>query len=230
MKFVCMKCEKFMMFEKVENPASESLGVTFGCPSCGNKVAMVTNPGETSLVHALGVKLGGRTAAAEPMELTRETLKEGAPATTAAATATAVEAAVEKSGGTCPFSSMLAGMGGAEGAKETGPGPISWSAEAEERLSKIPTFMRPMVQMGIEAYAKKNGVSMITAEVMDASRNDSAELVWTAAAESRLSNIPSFIRPMARKEIERIAKEKGYKQIDERMMDEAKEKFMSMGY
>jgi len=71
MKFVCMKCESFMAFEKVQTPGEQSLGVTFACPTCNAKVAMVTNPGETSMVQALGVKLGGRTAPATPMELTR---------------------------------------------------------------------------------------------------------------------------------------------------------------
>ncbi|TAK06854.1 MAG: hypothetical protein EPO39_07900, partial [Candidatus Manganitrophaceae bacterium] len=76
MKFVCMKCESFMTFENVQVPGEQSLGVTFACPTCNAKVAMVTNPGETAMVQALGVKLGGRTAPAEPMELTRQTLKE----------------------------------------------------------------------------------------------------------------------------------------------------------
>ncbi|MER3422671.1 MAG: hypothetical protein C4293_05020, partial [Nitrospiraceae bacterium] len=78
MKFVCLNCETYMTFEKVEKPAEGSLGVFFGCPSCGAKFSMVTNPGETQMVSSLGVKLGGRTVAAEPFEMTRGTLKEEA--------------------------------------------------------------------------------------------------------------------------------------------------------
>ena len=78
MKFVCLNCETYMSFEKVEKPAEGSLGVFFGCPSCGAKFSMVTNPGETQMVSSLGVKLGGRTEAAEPFEMTRETLKDEA--------------------------------------------------------------------------------------------------------------------------------------------------------
>src|SRR2546430_8212257 len=37
MKFVCLNCETYMSFEKVEKPAEGSLGVFFGCPSCGAK-------------------------------------------------------------------------------------------------------------------------------------------------------------------------------------------------
>ena len=62
MKFVCMNCETYMSFEKVEKPAEGSLGVFFACPSCEAKVSMVTNPGETQMVSSLGVQLGGRTA------------------------------------------------------------------------------------------------------------------------------------------------------------------------
>src|SRR2546426_10916355 len=71
MKFVCMKCETYMNFEKVEKPAEGSLGVFFACPSCGARFTMVTNPGETQMVSSLGVQLGGRTAAAQPFEMTR---------------------------------------------------------------------------------------------------------------------------------------------------------------
>ena len=65
---------------------------------------------------------------------------------------------------------------------------------------------------------------------MDASKNDQGEMVWSKEAEQRLDNIPSFIRPMAKKEIERIAKERGQTQITADLMEEAKSKFIGMGY
>ena len=70
MKFVCLNCETYMSFEKVEKPAEGSLGVFFACPSCEAKVSMVTNPGETQMVSSLGVQLGGRTVAPSPLEMT----------------------------------------------------------------------------------------------------------------------------------------------------------------
>lgn len=238
MKFVCMKCESFMAFEKVQVPGEQSLGVTFGCPTCGAKVAMVTNPGETAMVQALGVKLGGRTVPAEPMELTRESMKEtpdvySKPVPSASIQKEMLEAETAKAtasgGGTCPFSSMVAQMqGGAKPAESTGE--LTWSKEATERIEKIPSFMRPMIQIGIENYARKNGIATITPDVMDASKNDPGEMVWSKDAESRLDNIPSFIRPMAKKEIERMAKERGQTQITGAMMEEAKGKFLGMGY
>jgi hypothetical protein len=80
MKFVCLNCETYMTFQKVEKPAEGSLGVFFTCPTCSAKFSMVTNPGETQMVSSLGVQLGGRTVAAQPFEMTRGTLKDEAQA------------------------------------------------------------------------------------------------------------------------------------------------------
>jgi hypothetical protein len=48
---------------------------------------------------------------------------------------------------------------------------------------------------------------------------------WTAAAEARLANIPEFVRPMARTGIEKFAREKGSLEINEEILDEAREFF-----
>ncbi len=47
---------------------------------------------------------------------------------------------------------------------------IVWADEAEERLKKIPSFVRSMVKGGIEKYAIRNGYSEITPKVMDEAR------------------------------------------------------------
>jgi len=227
MKFVCRKCETFMLFEKLESPAEASLGITFECPECGSRFSMVTNPGETSMVQALGVKLGGRTEPAGPMELTRETLKDpsvaaGAAATTSTAAGASAGNAGGESGGKCPFSSMISGMQ-QPGAK------MEWSREALERMEQVPAFVKPMLQGSVENYARANGITLITPAVMEASKNTPTGMVWAPEAEKRLENIPSFVRPMARKEIERIAQDRGMTAVTAALMDEAKEKFMSMG-
>jgi hypothetical protein len=241
MKFVCMKCETYMNFEKVEKPAEGSLGVFFGCPSCGARFTMVTNPGETQMVSSLGVQLGGRTVAAQPFEMTRGGLRgEGAGQAEMAnyleehygekpaEAATGAESAETKSGG-CPFSAVVAqmGLGSAGEAKGGTAGGFEWTADALERLEKTPSFVRPMVKAGIEAYARKHGFTKITLQVMDDSKNTPAGVPWAPAAEKRLENIPDFIRPMARREIERIAQERGAALVTESIMDEAKTKFMN---
>jgi len=258
MKFVCLNCETYMSFEKVEKPAEGSLGVFFGCPSCGAKFSMVTNPGETQMVSSLGVQLGGRTVAAEPFEMTRGTLKEeaqagagqmaaylnekiqaGQPASAhasagkPASTSTPVgspAAGSAKAGGGCPFSAMVTQMGltasGSEAGSSALKSELAWTADAKERLERLPAFVKPMVQSSIETYARKQGYTTITLQVMDDSKSESNGVAWSPEAEKRLENIPDFIRPMARREIERMAKERGATTITAQVMDEAKEKFM----
>ncbi len=48
---------------------------------------------------------------------------------------------------------------------------------------------------------------------------------WTAAAEARLANIPEFVRPMAKIGIEKFARDKGALEVDEKILDAAKDFF-----
>ncbi len=74
MKFLCVPCDEPMRLHSVEGPEEASVSVTFGCPSCGHRIALLTNPSETQLVRALGVKIGGRAVPAEPLEVVSTTL------------------------------------------------------------------------------------------------------------------------------------------------------------
>lgn len=244
MKFVCLNCETYMSFEKVEKPAEGSLGVFFACPSCQAKFSMVTNPGETQMVSSLGVQLGGRTVEATPLEMTRGTLKEEVSATPESGSMGAYlnekihagqsaipqpsQTAKEGESGGCPFSAMVAEMGLTTGGTSTNaqPSNLQWSLDAQARLEKLPSFVQPMVKGSVETYARKNGYDTVTLQVMDDSKNSSDGLEWSPEAEQRLKNIPDFIQPMARKEIEKLAKERGANTVSVTLMDEAKEKFM----
>ena len=53
----------------------------------------------------------------------------------------------------------------------------------------------------------------------------SGEIVWTQQAEERLGRIPPFARSMAREGIERHAREKGYREISDAVMEEVREQF-----
>lgn len=53
--------------------------------------------------------------------------------------------------------------------------------------------------------------------------SDSIE--WTPEAEERLKEIPFFVRPAARKKIEKLARESGFTQITPEVYDQAKKKF-----
>jgi hypothetical protein len=48
---------------------------------------------------------------------------------------------------------------------------------------------------------------------------------WTSAAEARLANIPEFVRPMARTGIERFARERGALEVDDTILDAARDFF-----
>src|SRR5687768_17255450 len=48
---------------------------------------------------------------------------------------------------------------------------------------------------------------------------------WTAAAEARLANIPEFVRPMAKVGIEKFARDRGSLEVDETILDAAKDFF-----
>jgi Proto-chlorophyllide reductase 57 kD subunit len=61
--------------------------------------------------------------------------------------------------------------------------------------------------------------------VEGAGRGEPIPVRWTAAAEARLANIPEFVRPMARTGIERFAREQGAAEVDEKMLDAAREFF-----
>jgi hypothetical protein len=50
-------------------------------------------------------------------------------------------------------------------------------------------------------------------------------VVWTSAALERLQRIPDFVRPMARSGIEKYAQDKGLTEIDEAVLDHAKDFF-----
>lgn len=43
---------------------------------------------------------------------------------------------------------------------------ITWTPEAEERLSKVPGFLRGMVRTGVERYARQSGMDRVTPEIM----------------------------------------------------------------
>ncbi|HEX5646389.1 MAG TPA: PCP reductase family protein [Nitrospira sp.] len=236
MKFVCLNCETYMNLEKVEKPGESSLGVFFGCPSCNAKFSMVTNAGETNMMNSLGLKLsakaepaasldGLRTLAGKGQAASAPTPSPAAPAI--AATAASPAKAPEKASG-CPFSAMVTEMGLTNSGKPTnGPPEFTWTPDAQEKLDRLPAFVKPMVQASVEGYARKQGFKSITLQVMDDSKNYSPEgMTWSREAEQRLENIPDFIRPMARKEVERMAKERGLAAITAQVMDEAKDKFM----
>jgi hypothetical protein len=88
------------------------------------------------------------------------------------------------------------------------------------------------VRIGAEGDQKASGsgcpfTAMIpgTDDARPVTAGESIPVRWTAAAEARLANIPEFVRPMARTGIERFARERGAVEVDENILDAAREFF-----
>jgi hypothetical protein len=97
---------------------------------------------ETQLVSSLGVEIGGRTVPAQPLETVRKMVSTGRE-----------DAFDDGTGG-----------GG------RGKGTPAWSMDAEERLARVPNFVRGMVKRIYADYAKERGIAEITPAVMDTAR------------------------------------------------------------
>ena len=160
MKFLCLDCDEPMKLHSTAGPDEGSLTVTFRCPECGFRVAMLTNPFETQMVKSLGVKVGGASGPAQPFQHITSSM--------AGARADVFEGDVptptEATGRGCPFGAMLNEQNG-----ETAMG-VSWSPEAEARVERIPSFIRPMARKAIERFAEAQGRPIITEAVMDEAR------------------------------------------------------------
>ncbi|AMY12049.1 Light-independent protochlorophyllide reductase subunit B [Luteitalea pratensis] len=90
--------------------------------------------------------------------------------------------------------------------------------------------------LGTEAAAGTSGSSCPFAAMLPATdgapgvearpgQPEPAAVQWTAAAEARLANIPAFVRPMAKTGIETFARERGVVQVDETILDAARDFF-----
>lgn len=73
----------------------------------------------------------------------------------------------EQSDSGCPFGGMLQEM---EARVEEDKG-VRWTESALDRLASIPEFVRPMARQGIEHYAKSEGVTEITVDILDQARS-----------------------------------------------------------
>ena len=47
---------------------------------------------------------------------------------------------------------------------------ITWEPQAEERMKRVPAFVRGMVVRSVEAHCKKAGIATVTVEELDAIR------------------------------------------------------------
>lgn len=142
MKFLCIDCDEQMRFEERRQPGDGTFAAAFECPRCGRRIAMLANPMETQLVESLGVKIGGTTLEPQPMEIVRGALV------------------------------------GREDAFVDQPAPSDgrmrprFNDASQERLARVPNFVRGMVKRLYTEYAVERGISEITPDVMDRARTE----------------------------------------------------------
>ena len=168
MKFLCVACDEPMTLKETRGPDEGSMSIIYSCPSCSRDIAMLTNAMETQMVRSLGVKIGGRTVPAEPMEMLRSSLagqreEVSAPEATPAASMAPHPPAEKASGSKCPFTGVVTE---AYAQQERAAGP-AWTEEAQARIERVPSFIQSMVKKGVEDYAREQGYTEIDATVMD---------------------------------------------------------------
>lgn len=156
MKFVCTECDEPMKFDQNGGLDEDgSMSATFRCPSCEWGVTLLINPQETQMVRSLGVKIGGATVPAQPMEMLQSYLANPSESITET---------LQTTGAGCPFSAMV------QDTFNAAQGDLRWAVEAEQRLERAPSFVRAMVRRGIEEFAREQGYAEITPQVMDEAR------------------------------------------------------------
>jgi hypothetical protein len=153
MKFLCVECDEPMKLKETQGPDEGSMTVVYQCPMCEKEIAMLTNPMETQVVGSLGVSIGTKTTLSQPMQGLKNSLaeKKGDLFQT------------KNSDSKCPFTDVVTDAFSKHGSKD-----VIWTKEAEERLKRIPSFIRPMAKKGIEQYANENGYNQVDDKVMDA--------------------------------------------------------------
>jgi hypothetical protein len=134
---------------------------------------MLLNPWETQLVSSLDVKIGGKSVPREekPLEMAQTYLQgtEKREASVPDGAEDAFAKMFSKPGqpkGKCPFSGVAEKMTAGQ-PSSTG---ITWTAQAEARLERIPSFVRPMARVGIEKFAQEQGHSEVTEAILDAAK------------------------------------------------------------
>ncbi len=121
---------------------------------------------------------------------------------------------------------------------------ISWSSEAEQRLTRVPGFLRKMVRKRAEAHVRDRGESVITVEHMaslaakrfgdnfpggppaqvraklDRLKNEtsSSGMAWTTEAKACLEQMPGFLREGVFAVAEDVARQEGRLEVNIKLL------------
>ena len=92
-------------------------------------------------------------------------------------------------------------------------------------VSSLGVKVRPEGAAEATGDESKCPFSGMVQEMTGSAEGAATEFPWTPGAQERLASIPEFVRPMARTGIEKFARDKGYVQVDESVLDEARDFF-----
>ncbi len=119
---------------------------------------------------------------------------------------------------------------------------LEWEQPARDRVNRIPASVRGLVILEVERCAREMGRNNVTNKVIDRAsgtwektgafhsethlkfyeESSPTTAHWSPEAEERLQRVPMFVREMARKGVERYAKEQGCQVITEEVMVRAR--------
>ena len=117
---------------------------------------------------------------------------------------------------TNPYETQIVGSLGVD----IGPEEKAATGGDGDGMAKCP-FADTLQEMGLGADATGGSAD----HGASATGDSPGAMTWTAEAKERLLNVPEFARPMALQGIEKFARDRGSTEIDQTMMDEAKEFF-----
>jgi len=117
---------------------------------------------------------------------------------------------------------------------------VVWDSAAEQRLARVPPFLRKMVRKRAEAYVREQGETRVTTEHMQVlakrrfgdggPRRPGAPgpvggaggvaqpLPWTAEAEQHIADMPPFLQGGVRQVAEEVAREEGRLEINMQLL------------
>lgn len=123
------------------------------------------------------------------------------------------------------------------------PSTVTWTAEAEQRLQRVPSFLRKMVKNRAEAFVQELGENAVTTEHMAtlAARRfgntdpelsiekkastsapfeeASKDLPWSQEARERLAAMPAFLSEGVRAVAEDVARAEGRLEVNIKLLD-----------
>ena len=102
-----------------------------------------------------------------------------------------------------------------------------WTDEARYRLDRLPPYVELLVRQEVEDYADRNGLTVISTDVMTEAGNQGM-VSWHPKAKQRLSRVPGPVRAMARVELERTAQDRGLPEVTVELMEEIKARYFGM--